>query len=353
MKAGKSLQELARTLERNAEAKVDMVADTRDIVMQPETTTLALQGSEYEPSDHCHNQIAAWSGIGRRYYRKMLEDSPALLAGNVNHWLHKDGDAPTRRMVRTLDGNARAFLSDHFLRLDNEHVAEATFKALEAISSELTVLSTEVTDRRLYLKFAFPRTELAVSVGDAVQSGVIVRNSETGLGSFEVYPFVYRLICENGMVRMVKSGDGYRRTHRGSRIKTDGVVYQQDTIEAAAQAALLECRDAVTTFADPEYFEKSVETFREAANTRPAERPARAVETLAKSKGFDFTEGEQESILESFIRGGDYSKWGMLNAVTNIANKVDDYDRASELEVLGGKVLDLNPTQWETIAVAA
>jgi len=31
----------------------------------------------------------------------------------------------------------------------------------------------------------------------------------------------------------------------------------------------------------------------------------------------------------------------------------DDYDRASELEVAGGRVLDLNPSQWSEIAQAA
>lgn len=353
MKTGKSLQELARTLERNAEAKVDMVADTRDITMTAETNALALTDQEFAPTDHCHNQIAQWSGIGRRYYQKMKDDSPALLAGNVNHWLHKESDAGTRRMVRSLDGKARAFLSDHFLRLDNEHVAEATFRALEGVA-DIQTLSCEITERKLYMKFAFPRTEREVEVGDAVQSGVIVTNSEIGGGSFQVYPFIYRLICLNGMVSMKRTGDGYRRTHRGARIQNDGVVYQQDTIEAAAQAALLECRDAVTTFANEKYFDRYVvETLRAAAATRDVDRPARAVETLAKAKGFSFTETEQESVLERFIRGGDYSKWGMLNAVTNLANDVDDYDRASELEVLGGKVLDLSPSQWETIALAA
>jgi hypothetical protein len=43
----------------------------------------------------------------------------------------------------------------------------------------------------------------------------------------------------------------------------------------------------------------------------------------------------------------------MLNAVTNLANDTESYDRATELEFLGGQVLDLNPSQWERIAVAA
>jgi hypothetical protein len=72
---------------------------------------------------------------------------------------------------------------------------------------------------------------------------------------------------------------------------------------------------------------------------------------LSKTVGLTQTEGE--SILERLIRKGDYSQYGMLNAVTNLANDTESYDRATELEFLGGQVLDLNPSQWERIAVAA
>jgi hypothetical protein len=360
MKLGKSLTELAQQLERNAAAKTDYVADTREITMSvtPEPASQQVPvglvvggGGALEPTDHCHHQIATWSGIGTRYYDKMMQDSPALLAGNVNHWLHKSPEKECRRMVRTMDGTARAFLSDRYLRLDNEHVAESAFKALEAVP-EINVVSCDVTDKKLYIKAVFPRTEGEVKVGDAVQSGVVIRNSEIGGGSYEALPFWYRLWCLNGCASMVK-GEGYRRRHLGGKVKgnSSGIIYQQDTIEAAAQAALLECRDAVTTFADPEYFSKVIETLREAAQSEQTEQPIKAVEVLGKAIGLN--QGEQDSILERFIRNADYSKYGMLNAVTNLANDTESYDRASELEVLGGKVLNLSQSQWHEVAQAA
>ena len=380
MKSGLTLTALAEQLEANSAAKKDFVTDTRTMTMisrSPDAEANSSEGREFaelmqkpvnsesqEPmlqivgqdvlrmTDHCHRQLASWSGIGTRYYDKMRGDSHDLLMENVNHWLHKKPEeGEVRRMVRSMDGVARAFLSDVFLRLDNEHVAEATFRALEHVKA-IKMLSCEVTDRRLYLKFAFPQTQLDVAVGDAVQSGVLVQNSEIGLGSFDVYPFIYRLECLNGMTRMVK-GKGVKRRHVGKRIDETGVIYKQDTIEAAAQAALLQCRDAVTTFADPEYFAKQVSDLRAAAESERVEKPVRAVEVLAKAQGFGFTETEQESILERFIRSADYSQYGMLNAVTSLANDVESYDRASELEQLGGKVLDLNTTQWHEIAKAA
>ena len=49
----------------------------------------------------------------------------------------------------------------------------------------------------------------------------------------------------------------------------------------------------------------------------------------------------------------DLSQWGLVNAVTRYSQDVDNYDRATELETLGGKIVDLKPTEWQPIAEAA
>lgn len=354
MKLGKNLQELAATLERNADAKRDYVADTRELQMTPSDNHLVLNSAgvneKLSPTEHCHNQIATYTGIGTRYYRKMLDESPALLAGNVNHWFNVEPeDKPKRRMVRTMDGKARAFLSDTFLRVDNEHIAEVALTVFQDIP-DLTIESCDVTDRKLYIKATFPRTQKEVKVGDPVQSGVIVSNGEIGNGSAVVDPFVKRLICLNGMAA-VRRNRGFKRIHRGPKIENDGVVYQQDTLDAVVQATLLEIRDAVTTFADPKWFDKLVDQMRATTETKRIEKPVEAVQLLGKTMGFSKEEGD--SILERLIRGGDYTQYGMLNAVTNLANDVDSYDRATELEYAGGQILDLPRSQWERIAEAA
>ena len=45
----------------------------------------------------------------------------------------------------------------------------------------------------------------------------------------------------------------------------------------------------------------------------------------------------------------------MVNSITNIANKTGDYDRASEIEVIGGKVAHhlSNEKNWRELAMAA
>ena len=52
-----------------------------------------------------HRQIGSALGIPAKYYDKMRAENPELLAQNVNSWFTM---TPQKRMVRTLDGNARA-----------------------------------------------------------------------------------------------------------------------------------------------------------------------------------------------------------------------------------------------------
>lgn len=70
--------------------------------------------SQSAVTDHAHGQIAQRLDIPAKYYNRMRSEAPALLAANVNNWFQEQ---PERRMIRTLDGKARAFLSDRYRRV--------------------------------------------------------------------------------------------------------------------------------------------------------------------------------------------------------------------------------------------
>jgi hypothetical protein len=57
-------------------------------------------------------------------------------------------------------------------------------------------------------------------------------------------------------------------------------------------------------------------------------------------------------LLTHLARRGDLSRWGLASAVTRMAQDVDDYDTASDLERLGGRILELPASEWRRIAVA-
>ncbi len=159
MKTGKTLTELAMELERQSQAKKDYIADTRVLEMTP-TGKLALENDtrhEFPVTEHAHSQIAARLDIPAKYYNRMHKEAPALLAANVNNWFHSK---PERRMVRTLDGKMRAFLSDRYRRLDNYDLAEAVLPILVEMGEGIRIVSTELTDSRMYIKVINERLEL-------------------------------------------------------------------------------------------------------------------------------------------------------------------------------------------------
>lgn len=64
----------------------------------------------------------------------------------------------------------------------------------------VNVVSCEVPGRRLYIKVINKRMELEVRPGYIVQSGIVVSNSEVGLGVLKIEPLVFRLVCTNGLI---------------------------------------------------------------------------------------------------------------------------------------------------------
>jgi hypothetical protein len=354
MKQGKSIVELAQELAQRAGAKEDLVADTRklglEVIGEGNSQKIAfhVEGRGfYAPTAHMHDQIGSHVGIPAKYYDRMASEAPELLTRNVNHWFQAQ---PERRMVRTLDGHARAFLSDKYRRIDNEDVCEAILPALLDAPDDVQIVSTEVTDLKLYIKALFPKLEGEVSKGDVVQAGIVISNSEVGQGAFSVKPLIYRLVCTNGMIR---EDGGIRRNHVGRRLEAEDefTVYQSDTLQADDKALALKMRDAVRSAFDQARFEQHLARLREATEGERIQKPAAAIEVLAKT--LPITQAEGDSILERLIRYGDYSRYGLANAITNLANTTESYDRATDLEMFGGRLIDLAMKDWNRIAVAA
>ena len=172
----------------------------------------------------------------------------------MNHWL---ASKPEKRMIRTLDGEARAFLSDRYQRIDNNHVVEAVIPILSQIPG-LEVKSCQVTPSKLYLKAVSTETRLLVGskrVGDYVESGLMITNSEVGQGALSIQPFFHFLVCTNGMVR---NQEGLRAYHVGGR-QGVGVdvwdILSDDTKRLEDKTTLAKIRDIVAASMDRVRFE--------------------------------------------------------------------------------------------------
>lgn len=349
MKTGLSLTDLAAKIEGNRELKQDFVAVTNTIgatVDDDKVIKLHIPDQGMFPIlPVAHDQIATHTRIPRDYYKRMQTEHPTLLVNNVNAWLNR---FPTtdRRMIRTIGGDTRAMLSNKYQRIENEEIAEAALPVLADLPG-VQIVSSEVTDRRLYIHFVVPTIQGEVKRGDIVQAGGIISNSEVGLGSVSIEGLIWRLICLNGM----KSGESFRRHHVGRRVEDNTELWAQDTVKADDKAVLLKVRDMVRAVVDQTRFQAQIGKLQGLTEGKITGDPTKAVEVLAKKVGA--SEGERSGILRSLIEGGDLSRWGIVNAITAQAHSTDSYDRAVEFEGMGGALVDLPAGEWKEILQAA
>ncbi len=357
MKQGKTLVELATEIERQAEHKQDFVVKSQALQIHTGpggASRLALgdvEGGhgEYVVNELTHKQVGQHLGIPAAYYSKLRAEFPALLDNNVNTLLTASPDSE-RRMVRTIDGTARAFLSDRYRRLDNLDLLEAILPTLMETPG-LEIASCEVTEQKLYLKVTTSRIQAEVKQGDVVQAGLLLSNSEVGLGAVSVQPYSVRLVCLNGAVH---NDFGTRRNHVGRLVTDTGDdayrLFAEETLIADDRAFYLKVRDIVRGALSEIVFKRIVSQMREAAGARIGADPVQAVEVLSKKHSLNGD--EQKGILRHLIEGGDLSLWGMANAFTRQSQEVESYDRATELEAIGGNIITLARSEYRELLAA-
>ena len=67
------------------------------------------------------------------------------------------------------------------------------------------------------------------------------------------------------------------------------------------------------------------------------------------SKEFGINESESSGILGHLAAGGDLSLYGLANAVTRQAQDVASYDRSTDLEATGYRILTMSPALWRSL----
>ena len=351
MKYGMSLMEMAQELDRQNRMKRDYLLDTRNLTMDADRTLTQITMNNDVTGDsiilrmnnNMHDQIGQALGIPSRYYDKMRQDNPELLAYNVNSWFRKE---PKTRMIRTLDGTARAFLSDRYRRIDNFEIAQTVLPII-ADMPDARIESCDITENKMYIKVVNPRLTSEVTPGDIVQSGIIISNSEVGKGALSIQPLVYRLVCTNGMV----VNDAATRKHhvgRGNESGEDFSLYSSATLEADDRALLMKVRDTVRAVVDQTRFDRVVEMMRNATQAKITSNNIPAMVELAGTD-FGFTKKEGEGILDYLIRGNDLSLYGMANAVTRAAQDCESYDRSTDMESIGYTILGMSGSAWSRL----
>ncbi len=354
MKSGRSLVNLAQELERQLATKRDLVLPSSLLQCRTDEggdlkVIVDANGCDgvYGITNLARRQLADKLKIPFTYFERMRTEQPGLLDRNVNTWLQGDNEP---RMIRTLDGQVRAVLSDRYRRLDNYDLAENVLPILQRLP-EVRFESVELTETKMYLKVVTPRVEYEIAPGDIVQAGIVITNSEVGHGTLSVQPLVYRLVCRNGLIASDRT---LRKTHVGRSLSSEDeavTVFRDDTLAADDRAFFLKVRDVVEAAVSEATFRQVAQKMQKTLDVKLTGDPVKTVEVLANR--YTLNEAERAGVLRQLIVQGDLSAYGLVNAVTHFSHEVEDYDRATEFEALGGKLIELPSAEWKELAEAA
>lgn len=355
MQTGLTLTELARTIDQRARAKKDYIAQTCGLSVAVKEKDLALiipdQG-EFTIAPVAERQLTELTGVPARYFERMRLEEPELAAINANAWL-KRFDGKHRRMVRTMGDRNRAMLSPKYQRIDDIDVLKVALPVLQDLPG-VEVKSSNVTETNMYVQFVLPKVIGEVGkrkVGDAVQVGGVISNSEVGHGRISVSGLIYRLWCLNGAVR----GDQFARSHVGREISDNEDLWSEETVKLDDRLILSRVRDMVKAVTDESRARDTLIRLNELAGAKITGSPEKVVEVLAQKIGA--TDEEGDAMFKALLTGSndviDLSAWGLVNCVTAQAHTAANYDRSVEFERLGGRLIDLPAAEWREILEAA
>lgn len=365
-----TLSDLAAILADQQARKVDVIvpaahllADRGDLVVDGASPLIEDDGvtdpnGRYRLTETCDEGVADKLQIPISYLRRLRADRTDLWDANVNGWLH--GAQPNEchgihgpvdprsfllRCFRGQDGEdgvARAFLSDRFGIYDNLDILTAALSGIRDAGVPVEVQGCDLSDRRMYVRVFSPAVAVLAedllrgyrspysgaegAENPTVFAGFEISNSEVGAGAFTITPRLVVQICSNGL-KVTK--DVLRRVHLGGQMEHGVVRFSDDTARKNLDLVTAQARDAVATFLDVEYVREKIAGLTETAAT-PLADPAKAVEVVGKRLlfGEDVTRG----VLDHFIRGGQTTAGGIMQAVTSYAQMIPDADIAAGLE---------------------
>ncbi len=343
MKKGHDVKEMLNNINEDKNNKKDYLVDMKSIKV--ETNNLVypsisvdhgenkhlLRDREFVLTDHSLNQLCGKLEIGTQYLRKCLPVSQELVAHNLNFWINNSKDKEL--MLRTYDmapiDEARALCSNRYKRIDNDVVANHSLNKLMDLG--LDIKYSHYDRDTLNITAVNPKLEGEVTKGDVVQSGVTITNSEIGSGSLIIQPFIYRLVCTNGMVAPRYLNRFYSR-HVGKIVIDPSNDDQYVTIidKMQKQIDLISSNDVWN-----ESFNGLVKATKESINSHQ-------IVELAKKQGV--TESERAQIFERLNHyvGDTFTttKYDLANAITNLGNDEEKSDQRSRFfQELGGLII--------------
>jgi len=178
-----------------------------------------------------------------------------------------------------------------------------------------------LTETSRHLRLIRLDTRKLILGGDEACAGIHIANSEIGFRPVTIDALVYRLVCTNGLVRLVKGQSLFHRRHVGTAWQQT-----QRSLEDAIATAMRVGTHGLERFA--------------AATREPIDEPAKLLANNADR--WQLSDDLQEDILRRLgyeppaLRA---TRYGLVNAITSAA-QLEEPDERYRLETLAGRILE-------------
>ncbi len=315
------LHSLLEELEEQKPLKWDQKIDSSQLQMVAKENRVNLQVAGKEESlsvtKPCHDQIAERLEIPTKYYQKMKDEAPELLAHNVNTWLKAK---PREFFIRGLGGSVRALLSDKYRVIDHLDVIWCALNELQV--NEVLIEDCYLSETEMNVKIKNPELKDFIrSKDDLILGGLLLVNSETGHRALRVEPRVFRVKCTNGMVieEFIT-----RQIHLGN-----GNNGYDEEIYVSMRRSIRELFGR---------FGEIVLALRESTEIKITS-PLKVIGNVVEH--YRLSEDQKASILMAFGAEPELDQYGIANAITRAAKTEENWERGLEMERIGGKVLAL------------
>lgn len=268
---------------------------------------------EADITQFAFSQLCTRIGVPGKYIDKCYKSGKQELAlQNFREWAD---EAKGNMLVRENDGVVRAVLSESYAPFDSYKV----LRTLKYTANMKRFLPTQVflSEDKLVARFV-DFTPLPVKDGSPLYVGFAVSSSDVGRGALSLRMFIYRSVCQNGL--LISSGNGtlYKQSHIGeSMTESKMQIFQRAFNNIDVVTGEMLQRIQISR-------ERSLKDFEIQILVEKAKRELK----LSKEKTEKF---------ETLVGSYEPTRWGIVNSVTELAQDFT-LDRRIELEEWAGNL---------------
>ena len=200
------------------EVPYDVLLNCQELRYQYDTVKkqgmLLTKNNKHQPlyiNQWAHQQLLTKLVVPNAYIGKC---PPELKEENINHFLSKTDKLWKYRVIN--DNLIRAVVSDSYVAIDDLKLIDLIEPFLK--NRDIGIMNYHVSDVMTSIRFVFDEVKGKHNVDDIVKKGVVINNSEVGFMALQFRAYLYRLVCENGLISPKNVGGAHFR-HRGDELR--------------------------------------------------------------------------------------------------------------------------------------